>query len=340
MQGSRFTEEELAIAKSVDLTAVASSLGFTVKRVGRYHTLKEMDSVRIYNRSHWFRWSRQYEKGNNGGSQIDFLRVFAGMEVKEAVYWLLDFVGYRRVQEENKKLELKYQVSMEPEKTKDFVLPLPSRDNSYLYSYLREERGLSDPVINYFIEKDLIYESRHYHNVVFKGNDKDGITRFASMRGVFDKEGKSFKCDVAGNDKNYGFNVTNVESTELVVFEAAIDLMSYMDIFSDFESNKLAFGMLADAPLITFLQENPQISSIRFCLDNDEPGRKATLELCEKYYGLGYEVEDSPPPSGFKDYNEWLVAKKRDFEVPMNCDSKKCYQNKTVIAKSALTKQK
>ena len=322
MQGSRFTEEEVAIAKSVDLTAVASSLGFTVKRVGRYHTLKEMDSIRIYNRSHWFRWSRQYEKGNNGGSQIDFLRVFAGMEVKEAVFWLLDFVGYRRVQEEDKKLELKYQVSVEPEKTKDFVLPLPSKDNSYLYSYLREDRGLSDSVINYFIEKDLIYESRHYHNVVFKGNDKEGMTRFASMRGLFDKEGKSFKCDVAGNDKNYGFNVTNVESTELIVFEAAIDLMSYMDIFSDFESNKLALGMLADAPLITLLTENPQISFIRFCLDNDEPGRKASQELCEKYYGLGYEVEDSPPPTGFKDFNEWLVTKKRDFEIPKNYSEK------------------
>lgn len=324
MQGSRFTEEELEIAKSVDLTAVASSLGFTVKRVGRYHTIKEMDSVRIYNRSHWFRWSRQYEKGNNGGSQIDFLRVFAGMEVKEAVFWLLDFVGYRRVQEEDKKLELKYQVSVEPEKTKDFVLPLPSKDNFYLYSYLREERGLSDLVINYFIDKDLIYESRPYHNVVFKGNDKDGMTRFASMRGVFDKEGKSFKCDVAGNDKNYGFNVTNVESTELVVFEAAIDLMSYMDIFSDFESNKLALGMLADAPLITFLQENSQVSSIRFCLDNDEPGRKASQELYEKYYGLGYEVDDSPPPTGFKDFNEWLVAKKRDFEIPKSSEKGLC----------------
>lgn len=46
-----------------------------------------MDSIRIYNKSHWFRWSRQYEKGENGGSQIDFLRVFAGMDitVKEAV---------------------------------------------------------------------------------------------------------------------------------------------------------------------------------------------------------------------------------------------------------------
>ena len=100
-------------------------------------------------------------------------------------------------------------------------------------------------VIDLFLKDGLIYESRHYHNVVFKGNDKNGETRFASMRGVFDKQGKPFKCDVTGNDKNYGFNVVNVNSTEIVVFEAAIDLMSYVDIFADYESNKLALGMLA-----------------------------------------------------------------------------------------------
>ena len=34
-----FSAEELALAKSVDLTAVAASLGYTVKKIGRYHTL-------------------------------------------------------------------------------------------------------------------------------------------------------------------------------------------------------------------------------------------------------------------------------------------------------------
>ena len=177
-------------------------------------------------------------------------------------------------------------------------------------SYLNNERGISKAVIELFLKENLIYESRHYHNIVFKGNDKNGVTRFASMRGVFDKQGKPFKCDVEGNNKNYGFNVVNVNSTELVVFEAAIDLMSYVDIFADYESNKLALGMLADAPLETFLGEHPQISFIRFCLDGDSPGRKAAAELMEKYYGLGYEVEDCPPPAGYKDYNEWLVATK------------------------------
>ena len=201
-------------------------------------------------------------------------------------------------------------IQKQAEERKPFVLPELAGDNSYLISYLNQERGISRTVIDLFLKDGLIYESRHYHNVVFKGNDKNGVTRFASMRGVFDKQGKPFKCDVTGNDKNYGFNVVNVNSTELVVFEAAIDLMSYVDIFTDYESNKLALGMLADAPLETFLREHPQITSIRFCLDGDEPGRKAAAELMRKYYELGYEVEDCPPPDGYKDYNEWLVAAK------------------------------
>ncbi len=310
MEG-RFSEEELLIAKSVDLCAVASSLGYTVRKIGKYHTLKEMDSIRIYDRSHWYRWSRQYDKGNNGGSQIDFLRVFAGMDVKEAVFWLLDFAGYRRYESEQRpQLQHQVQRAKEVEK-KEFILPEASPDNSYLYDYLVHQRGIRKEVVDFFVMQNLIYEARHYHNVVFKGNDKNGVTKFASMRGVFDRNGKSFKCDVAGNDKNYGFNYSVDISSEIVVFEAAIDLMSYVDIFNATDVNLIALGMTSDAPLETFLHEHPQITSIKFCLDNDEPGRKATAELLEKYYQRGYEVEDVPAPAGFKDYNEWLVAQRQ-----------------------------
>lgn len=64
----KFNEEELWIAKSVDLCEVAASLGYTVKKIGRYYTLKEMDSIRIYDRKSWYRWSLAMEGGNNGGS--------------------------------------------------------------------------------------------------------------------------------------------------------------------------------------------------------------------------------------------------------------------------------
>ena len=308
MEQNHFTEEELAIAKGVDLVSVAQSLGYTPKRIGKYYTLKEMDSIRIYDRTHWFRWSRQFDKGENGGSQIDFLRVFAGMDVKTAVFWLLEFSGYQQILTAKSEPVLKYQVKEKEPERKNFQLPAASFDNSYLYSYLGQERGISKEVIDYFISQKLIYESRHYHNIVFLGNDKDGNTRFASMRGVFDKEGKPFKCDVVGNDKRFGFNLSHENSGKIVVFEAAIDLMSYVDVTKDFESNMIALGMLADAPLATFLEEHPQITTIRFCLDSDEPGKKATEELLKKYYELGFEVENVPPPVGFKDFNECLIA--------------------------------
>ena len=66
MEG-RFTEEELAIAKSVDLCAVAESLGYTVKGIGKYHTLKEMDSIRIYDRSHMAEENGEIEPYPIGG---------------------------------------------------------------------------------------------------------------------------------------------------------------------------------------------------------------------------------------------------------------------------------
>mgnify|MGYP000087320016 CR=1 FL=1 len=76
---------------------------------------------------------------------------------------------------------------------KAFCVPQPAGDNSYLISYLNNERGISKAVIELFLKENLIYESRHYHNIVFKGNDKNGVTRFASMRGVFDKSGKTIQ---------------------------------------------------------------------------------------------------------------------------------------------------
>ncbi len=296
----RFTQDEIEIAKQADLCAVASSMGFTVKRVGKYHTLKEMDSIRIYDRTHWYRWSVR-----NGGSQIDFLKEFGGMDFVEAVQWLLDFVDYRK---EQKFAGTAVVVKTEkPEPKKAFVLPEYAGSNAYLYHYLEQERGISKEVIDFFVEAGLLYEAKQYHNMIFVGTDVTGTPRFASMRGVFDKNGKGFKCDVAGNDKRYGFNVVREESRRIVVFEAAIDLMSHMTIYPMQKDNMVALGMLADAPLQTFLKEHPDIREIAFGLDNDSHGRKATVELMEKYKADGYLVEDVAPPQEYKDYNEWLV---------------------------------
>lgn len=338
----RFTADELALAKQVDLCRVAEHLGYTVKRIGNCHTLKEMDSIRIYGRSHWCRFSRRYDKGENGGSQIDFLRVFAGMDVKEAVFWLLDFAGYQKEESMDNKLFMREEASAgrcvgrrhfpieignlknlapageNEEEKKPFVLPEPAGSNDYLYHYLEQERGIARPVIDFFVGKGILYEAKNYHNIVFVGTDRDGVPKFAGMRGVFDKDGKGFKCDVAGNDKRYGFHFYCPGSREVVVFEAAIDLMSHITMFPEHRASMVALGMVADAPLETFLEEHPETGKIRFCLDNDGPGRKAAEYLRQKYEEKGYAVEVFLPPEPYKDFNQWNVALKKAQEQEIN----------------------
>lgn len=315
----RFTEEELSIAKQTDLCAVATRLGYTVKRVGKYHTLKEMDSIRIYDRSHWFRWSRQYDKGQNGGSQIDFLRVFAGMDVKEAVFWLLDFAGYQRMDVhpfvQPKAVEAK------AEEKKVFLLPEYAGNNVRAIAYLEKERCINRTVIEEFIRHGLLYEEREHHNIVFVGKDKFGTCRFASMRGTYDLGGKGFKCDVKGNDKRFGVNLVREESRIVLVFEAVIDLMSYMTIFPEQQENMLALGMLGDAPLETFLSEHKQVREIHFGLDNDEPGRQASTALLEKYQQKGYVTKRVAPPPEYKDFNEYLKVKQKEMERNLPVDA-------------------
>lgn len=318
----RFTAEELDIAKQADLCAVAERMGYTVKRIGHYHTLKEMDSIRIYERSHWCRFSRRYDKGENGGSQIDFLRVFAGMDVKEAVFWLLDFVGYRREKEPYKGryssrrdvLQNLAPAGKKEEKKKPFVLPEFAGSNAYLYRYLEHERMIARPVIDFFVRKGILYEAKNYHNIVFVGTDRDGVPKFASMRGVFDRNGKGFKCDVAGNDKRYGFHLYYGKSRKVIVFEAAIDLMSYITMFPTDRASMVALGMLADAPLETFLAEHPEMEEIWFCLDNDGPGRKAAASLQQKYAEKGYRTDVFLPPEPYKDFNQWNVEMRKAKE--------------------------
>lgn len=176
----RFTQEELALAKTADLCDVAARLGYTVRRSGKHYTLKEMDSIRIYNRRSWFRWSREFDKGENGGSQIDFLRVFQGMEVKEAVFWLLDFMGYRRGMELP---EIKKPV--EPEKPrKPFALPERFWNAERITDYLVNVRCLRKETVDGFIKRGLVYEAKRYHNIVFVGRDKEGIAKIARIAGV------------------------------------------------------------------------------------------------------------------------------------------------------------
>ncbi|MDE6281423.1 MAG: topoisomerase, partial [Oscillospiraceae bacterium] len=87
----RFTDTEIEAANDTDLPELLSSLGYHVKRVGRYYTTREMDSLRIKDRRSWWRYSESI-----GGDAIAFVQHFEGKTFQEAVDFLLAWNGRSR----------------------------------------------------------------------------------------------------------------------------------------------------------------------------------------------------------------------------------------------------
>ena len=287
----RFTDTEMQIARETDLPELLTHLGYQVKRVGRFHTTAEMDSLRIKDRRTWFRYSQ-----NTGGDAITFLQQFCGKSFPEAVEYLLTFHGKAR------DAPIPQPKPISPKQK--FSLPPRNADDRRVFAYLRK-RGIAAQVIRQFLNSGLLYEDAEHHNCVFVGKNSAGQVKYAGLRGTYDREGKGFRGDVTGSDKRVGFALPYDRSSDQVfVFEAPIDLMSYLTLHRN-TPNALALCGLYDGALQAYLTDHPQIKRIELCLDADEPGQKAAQQLQEKYQLQGYAVTVEKPRCG-KDWNEYL----------------------------------
>lgn len=72
------------------------------------------------------------------------------------------------------------------------------------------------------------------------------------------------------------------------------------------EHNRVSLGGVADVKLEQFLKDNSNVKIIVSCLDNDEAGNRATLQIKEKYISKGYIVKRILPKN--KDFNDDLIA--------------------------------
>ena len=182
-----------------------------------------------------------------------------------------------------------------------------------------EEALLADldkDIVDYFISTNQIYQDKQFKNVVFVGYDGDKPS-YAFKRSIF----KNYKLDHAGSNKSFSFSFTNPNSSILHVFEAAIDMLSYMTILKldhqDFKqynylslagaSDKIVSKTEADIPIAlkSFLERNKNIKTIIFHLDNDEVGIGATSKIIKVLDNKYQCIDDHPKES--KDVNEELV---------------------------------
>ena len=283
-------------AKGTDLPDLLEHLGYTVRRLGsRYHTTREMDSLRIKDRRTWKRYSN-----GTGGDAITFLQEFCGKDFREAVNYLLEFNGGRA-----RDSPIPHPKPVQKKEKPVFTLPIAHADQRRVFAYL-QKRGISAQVIRGFIDSGLLYEDSLHHNCVFVGREASGKPVFASKRGTYDLNGSGFKGDAVGSDKNVAFRLPCDPALDWVaVFEAPIDLMSFCTLHRQVRSNAVALCGLYQGPLDTYLRENSHLKRIVLCLDADGPGREATEKFQAEYAEKGYTVSARAPAQG-KDWNECL----------------------------------
>lgn len=322
-----YTKEQIDKANQTDLEEFLQRKGERLKRTGSESVLVYKDSTGEHD-SISIRKNRWYDHKNmRGGYPLKFMQEFYGMNFRTAMKELLhgeepELGRKRNAEQEKPNVSEKNEVNGNTAKcedgTKKSEFKLPEKDSNMkrLFAYLLQTRFLSKDVVKSFVEQNILYQEKEHGNVVFVGTDKEGVPKSACKKSTAEQT-KSFRMTVTGSDCRYGF-CWRGESSKLYVFEAAIDLMSFVTLRNDEwkADSFLALDGLSSKPLLQFLEDQKNIYEIFLCLDYDVAGIEACDKLKDILIEKGYVTEKIKREYPlYKDWNEQLKAE--HGEVPI-----------------------
>jgi hypothetical protein len=302
-----FTDEQKQLANSVDLAEYLRVRGEKLERAGIEHKLIYCDSSGKHD-SITIRGSKWFDHKNQvGGGAIKFMQEFYDMDFQTAVQELL---GQRVTP-----LSHSPPKAIAKEEKKEFRLPQANTNMHRVYAYLIKQRFIAPEVITHFAKQHTLYEDKEHHNAVFVGIDENGVPRQASKRST-NSYGNSFRITCQGSDTRYSFAHFG-ESKRLYVFEAPIDMMSFLTLYPK-EWQKHSYidmnGVYENA-VLTALKNHSNLSEVILCVDNDEGGIEAVDRLKDILTENGYTDVKRLAPK-FKDWNEVLKAKNGALALP------------------------
>ena len=295
----KFTEEERNRARETNLADFLEEHGETVKKSGSEFVWLDGEQKVTLRGNLFF---HQYEQ--KGGDAIDFVRKFYGKNYVEAVQILLG---------SNAEMQPVAKKAYHEHKQKDLKMPSKNDSMKRVFAYLLMTRGIDKSVLQEFVRQNMVYESADCHNAVFVGYDENGTPRHANMRGTGTKN--PFKCNAVGSQPEYSFH-WNGKSSYLFLFEAPIDMMSFISMHShqDWKQHSYAAACsVADKVLFECLKNNPQIKNVYLCFDNDQAGQTANQRIFEKLKNMGITTKILIPYN--KDWNEDLLMRNNGGET-------------------------
>jgi len=300
-----FTPEQIKQANEIDLlTYLINYEPEELVKIGENnYTTRTHDSLKISNGMwNWF------SRGVGGKSALSYLMKVKNLSFKSAMK-VLNRIPISELEIQENKYK----------KDPDAKLILPGRykNNDRIINYL-VGRGIDIDIIKECIDKDMIYEEKDFHNVVFVGFDPKGEPRYAMKRS---SNKSTFKQEVYGSHKAFSFKlISKKENNTIHLFESAIDLLSYATLLKKENKewqneNLISLAGVYKPPknieeckiplaLNLYLNNNPNINKIVLHLDNDEAGMKATQVIMLRLKNR-YEIVNEPPKIG-KDVNEYL----------------------------------
>lgn len=238
-------------------------------------------------------WFDHYDQV--GGKTVSFVKKYFDRDFKDAMEFILGNYGLDPIRMPANRRSLR---------SKPFMLPKRNNDYRRIFAYLCIDRGLNSDIVHEFVHNGSLYESADHHNVVFVGYDAGGNARHAHLRSTLSNS--KWRANVPSSDNRHTFRWRG-GSNRLFLFEAPIDMLSYIQMHSNdwMQHTYIAACSTADISLMEELRNNSNIEQIYICFDNDGPGQKAALQLRDKLQSRDYSAEILVPTH--KDWNEDLI---------------------------------
>ena len=231
--------ERVEFARSRDILDVANELQMELVRSGRDYRWKEHDSLVISPDKNLWKWFSR----NTGGDAISLVETIKEVSFNQSV----DFLNDGNFKE--------FQMVERPQEDFKYYLEKYEQPFSAGRDYLRNQRGLSDETIDYFLEQGVLAQANAKLDyfaegnsgsstnaiepvIVFKSLSSSGEVVGASLQGIqenwekWSKHGYA-KVIMKNSDPMTGIHVDIGSPKRLIFTESPIDLMSYYELHKD-----------------------------------------------------------------------------------------------------------
>lgn len=234
--------ERVEFARSRDILDVANELQMELVRSGRDYRWKEHDSLVISPDKNLWKWFSR----NTGGDAISLVETIKEVDFNQSV----DFLNDGNFKE--------FQMVERPQEDFKYYLEKYEQPLSAGRDYLRNQRGLSDETIDYFLEQGILAQANAKLDYFVEGNggnstnaiepvivfkslsssSSSGEVVGASLQGIqenwekWPKHGYA-KVIMKNSDPMTGIHVDIGSPKRLIFTESPIDLMSYYELHKD-----------------------------------------------------------------------------------------------------------